>query len=406
MLDVIETIRSYNTGRDPERLQRKYAAMRRDPFTFLRGSCHLFYAQLPQAKLLSKAPPAWVCGDMHLENFGSYKGDNRLVYFDLNDFDEATLAPCTWELVRLLTSVRIGASSLKLKPAQAQSLCRSFLDAYTAALSNGKARWIERDTADGMVGDLLHSLRGRLRPPFLDSRTERKGKKRTLRTDGKKALPVTGKQRDKVTALIEQVAANEANPRFYRVLDVARRIAGTGSLGVDRYVVLIEGKGSPDGNYLLDLKQAIPSSLAPALLKRGIKLSQPDWHSEAERVVTVQQRMQAISPAFLKAVNMDGVSYVLRGLQPTEDRVALGNWNGKLDRLEGVLQSMGQLIAWAQLRSSGRHGSAGADELIAYGGKARWPAKLLELSGDCAQQVGRDWKVFARGYDSGVFGET
>ncbi|WP_266160250.1 DUF2252 domain-containing protein [Dyella silvatica] len=403
MPDIIETIRSYNTGRDPERLQRKYAAMRRDPFTFLRGSCHLFYAQLPSAKLLSKAPAAWVCGDMHLENFGSYKGDNRLVYFDLNDFDEAALAPCTWELVRLLTSVRVGASSLQLKPAQANTLCQHFLDAYTATLRHGKARWIERDTADGMVGDLLHSLRGRLRPPFLDSRTERKGKKRSLRTDGKKALPVTAKQREKVTALIEHIAASEADPHFYRVLDVARRIAGTGSLGVDRYVILVEGKGSPDGNYLLDLKQAVPSSLTPALLKRGIKLAQPDWRNEAERVVTVQQRMQAISPAFLKAVNMGGMSYVLRGLQPTEDRVALGDWNGKLERLDGVLQTMGQLIAWAQLRSSGRQGSATADELIAYGGKSRWPAKLLELSGECAQQVGRDWRVFAKAFDAGVF---
>jgi len=42
---------------------------------------------------------------------------------------------------------------------------------------------------------------------------------------------------------------------------VARRIAGTGSLGVERYVLLIEGKGSPDGNYLLDLKQALPAVL-------------------------------------------------------------------------------------------------------------------------------------------------
>ena len=69
--------------------------MRKSAFAFLRATCHLFYEDLPKSPLLRKVPPVWACGDLHLENFGSYKGDNRLVYFDLNDFDEALLAPCT-----------------------------------------------------------------------------------------------------------------------------------------------------------------------------------------------------------------------------------------------------------------------------------------------------------------------
>ncbi|WP_430392337.1 DUF2252 domain-containing protein [Dyella sp. 20L07] len=398
MIDVVETIRSYNVGRDPERLQRKYAAMRRDPFVFLRGSCHLFYARLPTAKIFAKAPLTWVCGDLHLENFGSYKGDNRLVYFDLNDFDEAALAPCSWELIRLLTSVHMAADSLKLSKDQTQHLCRTFLNDYVACLHNGKARWIERDTAQGMVGDLLSGLRGRLRPHFLDSRTERKGKQRHIRLDGKHALPATDKQRDKVTDLIKKICAKEPDPRFYKVLDVARRIAGTGSLGVDRFSILVAGKGSPDGNYLLDLKQAVPSSLVPHL-----DLAQPDWANEATRVVSVQQRMQGISPAFLRAITMGRHSYVLRGLQPTEDRVALAAWNGKLARLEGVLGAMGKLTAWSQLRSSGRQGSATADDLIAFSEKRRWPDQLLELATECANQVRRDWKTYAKAYDKGAF---
>lgn len=398
MIDVVEAIRSFNAKRDPERLQRKYTAMRHDPFTFLRGTCHLFYAQLPAAKVLAKAPPTWVCGDLHLENMGSYKGDNRLVYFDLNDFDEAALAPCSWELIRLLTSVHIAASSLSLSRDQANQLCRQFLNAYVGALRNGKARWIERDTATGMVGDLLSSLRGRLRPHFLDSRTERKGKVRKLRLDGRRALPVTDKQRDKVTALIHKIGAQQPDPNFYNVLDVARRIAGTGSLGVDRYAILVEGKGSPDGNYLLDLKQAMPSSLTPHL-----DIAQPDWGTEAERVVSVQRRMQAISPAFLQAVTMGRKSYILRGLQPTEDRVALTEWHGKLERLDGVLEAMGKLVAWSQLRSSGRQGSATTDELIAFGEKSSWPKQLAKLGQESTKQVRRDWKAYCKAYDQGVF---
>lgn len=398
MTDVVDSIRNYNAKRDPERLQRKYVAMRHDPFTFLRGTCHLFYEQLPEAKWLAKAPPVWVCGDLHLENVGSYKGDNRLVYFDLNDFDEGALAPASWELVRLLTSVHMAAGSLHLSDAQADHLCRDFLDTYAAELRSGKARWVERDMATGMVGDLLQGLRGRLRPPFLDSRTIRKGKHRSLRIDGRRALPVTDKQREKVVALIDSMASREDTPRFYRVLDVARRIAGTGSLGVDRFAILVEGKGSPDGNYLLDLKQARPSSLVPHLDVR-----QPAWRTDAERVVAVQARMQAISPAFFRAVDMGRKSYVLRGLQPSEDRLALADWRGKLERLEGVLQTMGKLVAWAQLRSSGRDGSATADQLIAFGEKRRWQGPLLGLAKSCTRQVQRDWKSYCKAFDKGAF---
>src|SRR4051812_15499880 len=72
-------LRKFNAGRDPERLRMKYRAMRSSAFAFLRGTCHLFYERLPQSRMLERAPAAWICGDFHLQNFGSYKGDNRLV---------------------------------------------------------------------------------------------------------------------------------------------------------------------------------------------------------------------------------------------------------------------------------------------------------------------------------------
>lgn len=134
---------------------------------------------------------------------------------------------------------------------------------------------------------------------------------------------------------MQQFAVTEPNPEFYRTLDVARRIAGTGSLGVDRYVILVEGKGSPDGNYLIDLKEALPSSVSA-----HVTATQPKWQTEAQRVVEVQRRNQAVSQAFLHAVEFNQRSYVLRSLQPSEDRVVLAGWDGKLPRLEAVINSM------------------------------------------------------------------
>ena len=403
-MDIVRTIQDFNQGRDPERLLLKFRNMRRSPFVFLRGTCHLFYAKLPSEKVVNKAPPSWVCGDLHLENFGSYKGDNRLVYFDLNDFDEAALAPVTWELLRVLTSILVSAETLRVTQAESLSLCEAFLDAYCAALSKGKARWVERETAHGLVGELLDRLHGRLRPQFLDSRTDRKGRRRKIRVDGKRALAVTDEQRRRVVTLVDEFAAMQEHPAFYEVLDVARRIAGNGSLGVDRYAILVRGKGSPDGNYLLDLKQALPSSLVPQLRARLPKLKQPDWKSEAQRVVTLQRRMQAVSMAFLQPLRMGRQSYVLRALQPTEDRVVLDGAAQSLAQLKGGMQVMGECAAWAQLRSAGREGSAIADEWVAFGERSKkWRRELMALVRDCAAGVEADWKTYSAAYDDGAF---
>jgi uncharacterized protein (DUF2252 family) len=395
---VVERIRDFNAGRDPERLALKYRAMRATPFAFLRGTCHLFYDELGSASLPAGAPLVWACGDLHLENFGSYKGDNRLVYFDLNDFDEAALAPCTWDLARLLASVLVAARTLGIDAPEALRLCDGFINAYAGALLAGKARWVERETAQGMVKELLDSLRNRTRAQFLDRRTLRSGNSRRIRIDGKKALAVDAAQRKRVEAFMRGFARTQPKPGFYRLLDVARRIAGTGSLGVERFVILIEGKGSPDANYLLDLKQALPSTLA-----RHFATRQPRWETEAQRVVGLQERVQAISPAFLRPVVIDGVAYILKGLQPAEDRVALESWRGHFDRLQSLIATLGEIVAWAQLRSAGRQGSASADGLIDFGGRKQWRTRLLAVARACQRQVERDWREFCVAYDDHAF---
>ena len=393
-MDIVREIQAFNAGRDPERLALKYRAMRLSPFAFLRGTCHLFYAELPRGGVFKSTPLAWVCGDLHLQNFGSYKGDNRLVYFDVNDFDEAALAPASWELVRLLTSLRVSASELGLDAAAAQALCRHVLDAYAAALALGKAYWLERETAQGPVRELLDGLRERPRAVFLDARTNLMRGKRRLRCDGKKALPVSAEQRESVTRFMAGFAKNQPNPDFFSVLDVARRVAGTGSLGVQRYCVLVRGKGSPDGNYILDLKQALPSSLV-----RRLKVPQPRWATEAERVVAVQRRMQAVPMAFLHPVVFDGQAFVLRALQPSADRLALSASRHKAATLVDVVTALGRLVAWAQLRSSGRDGSASADEWIDFGKREKWKGRLLDASHDFAARTERDFADFSAAFD-------
>ncbi|MBI3480756.1 MAG: DUF2252 family protein [Nitrosomonadales bacterium] len=400
---VIDAILGNNKGRDPQRLTMKYAKMAQSPFIFLRGACHLFYDGLPDLPLFRDAPRAWSCGDLHFENFGSYKGDNRLVYFDINDYDEAALAPLTWDMIRLLTSIQCGAGALNATHAESLAVSLSCLNAYRNALINGKALWVERETSVGLVNALLTTLHGRERATFLDKRTIRKNHRRSLILDGVKALPASDAQKEMVTEFLDNFASMQTEPKFFQVLDIGRRIAGTGSLGVERYVVLVEGKGSPDGNYLLDIKEAKPSAMAPHLARLGIK--QPGWLDEASRVVTVQNRMQAIDHAFLQAVKLDGLPCILKGLQPSEDRVAIGEWGKKLDRLKEVVATMGRVLAWDQLRASGRSGSASADELIAFAQRDDWVPEMLDVATEMTIMTRRQWEVFAGALSGGQFAD-
>lgn len=395
---VVQSIRDFNAGRDPERLALKYRAMRKSAFGFLRGTNHLFCETVPDSPLLRTAPHVWSCGDLHIENFGSYKGDNRLVYFDINDFDDSALAPCTWDLLRFMTSVHTATDSIGFDDEEASRLCSAFLSAYTGALREGKARWIERATAQGMVRKLLKGLEQRKRHDFLDSRTIRHGKHRSIRTDNGKALPVTTDDRKMVAAFMAGFAAQQPNPAFFTLIDAARRVAGTGSLGTERYTLLVEGNGSPDDNYLLDLKLASPSPLT-----RRFAALQPHWQSEAERIVWTQHLIQPYAPALLQSVAMEGRPLVLKELQPSADKVQLDQWNGKVGRLEELMTTMGEITAWGHLRGSGRRGAAVADGLIGFGEDDSWPESLAAMARECAAQTRRQWQAFCASCAAGGY---
>ena len=397
-MNIVNRILTANVDRDPLRLTMKYKAMRLSTWSFFRGTCHLFYDRLPKSGIFRSAPPVWSCGDLHLENYGSYKGDNRLVYFDVNDFDEAAMAPASWDLARLLTSIIVRAAVLGIAKSNTHALVSECIAAYLLTLADGRAVWVERETAQGVVRSLLEQARSRSRAAFLDRRTLRSGQRRRFRIDGKKLLPVTPAQRHAVTTFMAAFAKSQPRPEFYRVLDVAARVAGTGSLGVDRYAILIEGKGSPDLNYLLDLKQSKASSMAVHL-----SAIQPLWQTEAERVVGVQQRMQAVPMAFLHAVVLDTQSYVLRALQPSEDRIDLAAIESNIDSLRVVVRVMGQCLGAAQLRSAGRQGSSSADQLMAFSGRKKLPGKLLDVAYAMADRTTLDWNAYCRAYDEGRF---
>lgn len=393
---VYQQILAYNADRDPERLARKLALMRGGPFPFFRGTAHLFYGYSGLLAPLAGSPAVWSSGDLHVENFGCYKGDNRLTYFDLNDFDEAALGPVSWDLVRLLTSLTLGLMALDVSPREIATRSRQFLQDYGRALASGKPRWLERATARGPIRRLMQRAKLRTRRALLGERVRWNAghTRRRLRLIDGHTLPASRIEHRRIGAAIRRLHVPGIARGFFQPHDIARRVAGTASLGLPRYTVLIEGRGSPTNNYLLDVKAATPSALAGASPYR-----QPSWVSEGERVTTVQQWMQAVSPALLAAMRQGQHAFVVRELQPTEDRFRFAPRDTHRGPMESLLRSLAEVVAWGHLRPAGRAGAASFDTLMSHGRARGWHQAVLRAARQAAQRVQADWEAFAERYD-------
>jgi hypothetical protein len=116
---VAEEIAENNRDRKPKLVELKLRRMAQDPFAFFRGTDHLFANQWPRLAPPDVGPSVLICGDLHLENFGAYRAGDGTFLYDINDFDEALVAPCSLDLVRCATSILLGAQIWKHTPMQA-----------------------------------------------------------------------------------------------------------------------------------------------------------------------------------------------------------------------------------------------------------------------------------------------
>jgi len=396
---IPERIKAFNHTRLPDYTALKYQLMAENAFRFFRGTCHLFYEDLHSADGLPVSPVGWVCGDLHLENYGTYKGDNRLVYFDLNDFDEAVLAPAAWEVVRMVTSIYIGGQSVGIRDKDTEQVADLFLRVYSNALSKGKSRYLETETTNGIVRSFMERICERKQKDLIRQRTEEgKNGRLRLRIDHIRFFPIDKELRKTLKTHVTQWLQCHPLTKEYTVIDACFRIAGTGSLGCRRYVFLLRNIEEPKRHLLIDMKEALPSSLQP-----WVDVTQPQWGSEAQRVVAVQERMQNISPALLSTTHFQGRSYVLKEMQPTADKIDFLAVRDRYKDIACVIEDMAFLTASAQLRSAGRQGAAVADDLILFGQDTHWQESLLAYARKYAAQVNKDYQEFFTAYKSGFF---
>src|ERR1019366_8908755 len=344
--------------------------------------------------VLPTSPVSWLCGDLHLENFGSYKGDNGLVYFDLNDFDEAILGPLLWDIVRMTTSILLAFDSLKITDKEALKAVNIFLDILTKTLFEGNARYIEPTTATGIVKKFLNVVSDRSQKELLKEKAKFIKDKLQLDKRLHKQLKIDKElKKELIENFIPWMKSNNAPPNDYKVLDVCFRIAGTGSIGAGRYLFLIQKVKGSEKFMLIDMKQATPSSLLPYN-----HITQPVWKSEAERIISVQKRMQNISPAQLSVNMFKGQSYVMQEMQPTKDRINFELIENNFKKISCVMQDMAVIAASSYLSSSGRQGSCIADDLILFAQDSQWHRPVIDYSSLYTKKVINDYKSFRSDY--------
>ena len=391
MGEITSVIENYNRERLPEMLSYKYKSMKENLFRFYRGTGHLFYNDISKDRVLQDTPPAWISGDLHLENFGSYKGANKQVYFDVNDFDDAILAPVGWELVRYITSVFIAFESLQIEQKRAMKMARLFLKKYADALHKGKPYYIEYGTAIGIIGKFLSTVSKRKQKDFLKKLTIKKKSGLQFLADDKKYFKIKRALKEELFEHINTWLKNdEHSPYNYEVIDGAFHLMGTSSIGLKRYAFLLRSTNKTGHKYILvDMKEAIPSAISPFT-----PYEQPAWQTEASRIITIQERMQNRSPALLSISVFQGTSYVMQEMQPSEDSINFRMLKDQYRDMYHVIDDMAMLAASSHLRSSGQQGSANTDILKKFGEDQSWQDVLLEYAATYSDKVKKEYNSY------------
>jgi len=402
MKTLAARIKEFNKNRNSRIVKYKYKFMRENLFRFYRGTCHLFYEDLAKGGLLSPSPRGWICGDLHLENFGSFRGGNELVYFDLNDFDEAVLAPLSWELARIVTSIYIGFESLGIEERKAEKMVSLYLKTYADTLRCGKPDYIEPTTSEGIVKDFLRAASRKRQKDILTKRTVLSKRERKILLNNPKHLRIKDDLRNDLLAHLDTwLKHDEKSPYNYKAIDVIFRVAGTGSVGLNRFTFLLKTLNrNGDKYFLLDMKEACASSLTPFL-----NIQQPVWQSEADRIVSIQRKMQNRTPALLSTSNFREKDYIMQEMQPTKDSIDFNLLKKRYREMYRVIYSMAVLTASSQLRSSGQQGSATVDELIQFADQQGWQDEVRRYALNYSYKVKEYYSEFVASFNRKAFGE-
>ncbi|WP_250035195.1 DUF2252 domain-containing protein [Paractinoplanes maris] len=396
-VDPVTQIRKANLGRQPGLVPVRVGRMITSPHAYLRGSANVMaddFAHLPSTGITPV-----ICGDAHLGNFGFYASPERELVFDLNDFDEAHPGAWEWDLRRLVTSVHVAGRQNGFKESACADAVEHCVDEYKLQIQHLAEQPLLGRSFDQMDVGRLRSAASR---PSFRAQIDRAARRARRRTSDR-ALPRFTELRDGTARLVEEPPLitrpsdaeqellaealdgylNTLPPHWarilagYRIVDIAHKVVGVGSVGLRAYVALCEGSSSSDVLFL-QLKEARRSVVARHAHGDAA------WHRhQGQRVVEYQQALQTVSDPLLGWATVGDTQFYVRQFRDMKGAIVVEDVDaGALGDYAGIC---GYLLAKSHARTSGASMIAGY-----IGSSGKMADALCRFARAYADQVEKD----------------
>ena len=323
--DALQTILAQNEIRVAELVPIRHQRMALSPWNYYRGAAAVMAADL--ASQPDSGLTVQLCGDAHVLNFGLWATPERNLSFDLRDFDETLPGPFEWDVKRLATSLVVAAREIGIKQSRTATAVAAGVESYRRRMRRYAAMpeldiWYRGIRVDELISYYEPADRDRI-TIHIEKRAQRRtsrgafarlttmcGGRPRITEDPPVRVTISDDEQD---ALVGRLLADyrmtlqeDRRHLFDRFLavDAVRQVVGVGSVGMQVYLVLLEGRSGADPLFL-QVKQAGPSVYEP--------LIQPSRHdNHGERVINGKRLIQTASDIFVGWSSLDGKDYYVR----------------------------------------------------------------------------------------------
>jgi uncharacterized protein (DUF2252 family) len=407
--DIIKLLKESDTDRIPGLIPVKYQRMALSPFTFFRGTAILQARDLANASVSGIMVQA--CGDCHLANFGGFASPERMLVFDINDFDETFPGPWEWDIKRLGASLILAARDRGFTKTLAHQAAREAAASYRERMSE----FAEMSVLDAWYARIsIDALKEHFRKDQdISARLSRKQKQARSQNSEAVVPKLTEtanggrKFRDNPPVIyhFQEYAENveKGHAKFieqykkslqadrqqlfehYDLKDSAIKAVGVGSVGTRCFLALF--LADQDDPLFLQIKEARRSVLESP---RG----RSRYTHQGLRVVEGQRLMQAASDIFLGWARSKEHDFYIRQFRDMKVSAEIETFQPT------TLVAYATVCGWALARA---HAKAGDAAMISgyLGSSDQFDSALAQYSEAYADQAERDFETFQKAIRSG-----